>query len=67
MAKQKIVSIKSLFYTSVSLVWIFALAAIAHIIMVLIEKHNPVIKYELCVVLRHYRFSDHLYDPLVKA
>jgi len=45
MAKQKVVSIKSLFYTGVSLVWIFALAAIAHIVMVLIEKHNPVIKY----------------------
>ena len=46
MAKEKVVSIKSLFYTAVSLVWIFALAAIAHIVMVLIEKHNPIIKYE---------------------
>jgi len=27
-------------------VWIFGLAAIAHIVMVLIEKHNPVIKYD---------------------
>jgi hypothetical protein len=26
--------------------WIFGLAAIAHIVMVLIEKHNPVIKYD---------------------
>jgi hypothetical protein len=46
MAAKKTISIKSIFYTSVSLVWIFGLAAIAHIVMVLIEKHNPVIKYD---------------------
>ena len=44
MAKKKTFSLKSIFYTAVSLVWIFGLAAIAHIVMVLIEKHNPVIK-----------------------
>ena len=46
MAKKKTISVKSVFYTAVSLVWIFGLAAIAHIVMVLIEKHNPVIKYD---------------------
>ena len=46
MAKKKPITLKSTFYTAVSLVWIFGLAAIAHIVMVLIEKHNPVIKYD---------------------
>ena len=35
MAAKKTMSIKSVFYTGVSLVWIFGLAAIAHIVMVL--------------------------------
>ena len=46
MAAKKTISIKSIFYSGVSLMWIFGLAAIAHIVMVLIEKHNPIIKYE---------------------
>jgi len=46
MATKKPVSIKSIFYTAVSLVWIFGLSAIGHITMVLIEKYNPAIKYD---------------------
>jgi len=54
MATQKIISIKSIFYTAVSLVWIFGLSAIGHIVMVLIEKHRPEIKFEfgqVCFVI----------------
>ena len=46
MATKKIISMKSIFYTAVSLVWIFGLSAIGHITMVLIEKNNPAIKYD---------------------
>ncbi len=46
MAKKKPISIKAVFYTAVSLVWIFGLSAIGHIIMVLIEKYNPAMKYD---------------------
>lgn len=46
MAKSKPISLKSFFYTAVSLVWIFGLSAIGHIVMVLIEKHNPAIKFD---------------------
>jgi len=46
MAAKKPITVKSIFYTAVSLVWIFGLSAIAHIVMVLIEKHNPAIKYD---------------------
>ena len=45
MAARKIISVKSVFYTAVSLVWIFGLSAIGHIIMVLIEKNSPEIKF----------------------
>ena len=46
MATKKPISLKSIFYTAVSLVWIFGLAAIGHISMVLIEKYNPAIKFD---------------------
>jgi hypothetical protein len=46
MATQKPITLKSIFYTSVSLVWIFGLSAIGHIVMVLIEKYNPEIKFD---------------------
>jgi len=46
MATKKPISLKSIFYTAVSLVWIFGLSAIGHIVMVLIEKNNPGIKYD---------------------
>jgi len=46
MAARKIISGKSIFYTAVSLVWIFGLSAIGHIVMVLIEKNNPEIKFD---------------------
>jgi len=46
MATVKPISLKSIFYTACSLVWIFGLSAIGHIIMVLIEKHNPAIKFD---------------------
>ena len=46
MATVKPISLKSIFYTSVSLVWIFGLSAIGHISMVLIEKYNPAIKFD---------------------
>jgi hypothetical protein len=46
MATVKPISLKSIFYTCVSLVWIFGLSAIGHIVMVLIEKYNPAMKYD---------------------
>jgi len=46
MAARKIISGKSIFYTAVSLVWIFGLSAIGHIVMVLIEKNSPEIKFD---------------------
>lgn len=46
MATKKPISLKSIFYTAVSLVWIFGLSAIGHISMVLIEKYNPAIKFD---------------------
>ena len=46
MATVKPISLKSIFYTAVSLVWIFGITAIGHIVMVLIEKHNPAIKFD---------------------
>ena len=46
MALKKPISLKSVFYTAVSLVWIFGLSAIGHIVMVLIEKYNPAVKYD---------------------
>jgi len=45
-ALNKPITLKSIFYTAVSLVWIFGLSAIGHIVMVLIEKYNPAIKYD---------------------
>ena len=45
MAEQKPFTLKSIFYTAISLVWIFGLSAIGHIIMVLIEKYNPAYKF----------------------
>ena len=45
MAKKPIMSVKSVFYTIISLVWIFGLSAIGHITMVLIEKYNPAYKF----------------------
>lgn len=45
MATKKPISLKSMFYTAVSLVWIFGLSAIGHIVMVLIEKYNPAYKF----------------------
>ncbi len=54
MATQKPISIKSIFYTAVSLVWIFGLSAIGHIVMVLIEKYNPAIKWDFawtCMII----------------
>ncbi len=45
-AKKLYISLKSIFYTAVSLVWIFGLSAIGHIVMVLIEKYSPGIKYD---------------------
>ena len=46
MATKKPISLKAIFYSSVSLVWIFGLSAIGHISMVLIEKYNPAIKFD---------------------
>ena len=46
MANKKPITVKSLFYTVISLVWIFGLSAIGHIIMVLIERYNPAIKFD---------------------
>lgn len=46
MATKKSISVKSIFYTAISLVWIFGLSAIGHIVMVLIEKYNPAIKFD---------------------
>ncbi len=46
MATKKPISFKAIFYTTISLVWIFGLSAIGHIVMVLIEKYNPGIKYD---------------------
>ena len=46
MAKKKTISLKSVFYTAVSIVWLLGLAAIGHISMVLIEKYNPAIKFD---------------------
>ena len=46
MATKKRISMKSVFYTAVSLVWIFGLSAIGHIVMVVIERYNPGIKYD---------------------
>lgn len=46
MATKKLISVKSVFYTAVSLVWIFGLSAIGHIVMVLIERYTPGIKYD---------------------
>jgi len=46
MPADRAVTLKGLFYTGVSLVWIFGLSAIGHIVMVLIEKHDPAIKYD---------------------
>ncbi len=46
MAAKKPISLKSIFYTAVSLVWIFGLSAIGHIVMVLIERYNPAVKYD---------------------
>jgi len=54
MAAKKPITLKSIFYTAVSLVWIFGLSAIGHIVMVLIEKHNPAIKFDFawsCAVI----------------
>jgi hypothetical protein len=45
MATKKPISLKSIFYTAISLVWIFGLSAIGHITMVLIEKYNPAYKF----------------------
>jgi len=45
-ANKKPITVKSLFYTVISLVWIFGLSAIGHIIMVLIERYNPAIKFD---------------------
>ena len=39
MAGKKIFTMKSIFYTIISLVWIFGLTAIGHIAMVLVEKY----------------------------
>ena len=52
--KKVVISLRSIFYTAVSLVWVFGLSAIGHIIMVLIEKYNPAIKYDFawaCVII----------------
>ena len=46
MAKKKPFTLKSIFYTAVSIVWLLGLAAIGHISMVLIEKYNPAIKFD---------------------
>lgn len=46
MAIKKPISLKSIFYTVVSLVWIFGLSAIGHISMVLIERYHPAIKFD---------------------
>lgn len=46
MATVKPISLKSIFYTAVSLVWIFGLTAIAHYVMSMIEKYNPAIKFD---------------------
>lgn len=54
MARLKVITLKSIFYTAVSLVWIFGLSAIGHIVMVLIEKYNPAIKFDfarICFVI----------------
>jgi hypothetical protein len=45
MAGKKIFTMKSIFYTTISLVWIFGLTAIGHIAMVLVEKYNPAYKF----------------------
>jgi len=45
-SKRPVITLKSIFYTAVSLVWIFGLSAIGHIVMVLIEKYCPGIKYD---------------------
>ena len=46
MATKKPISLKAIFYSAISLVWIFGLSAIGHISMVLIEKYNPAIKFD---------------------
>ncbi len=45
MALKKPMTLKSVFYTAVSCVWIFGGIAIAHISMVLIEKYSPGMKW----------------------
>ncbi len=45
MAGKKPFTLKSIFYTAVSLVWIFGTIAIGHIVMVLIERKCPEMKY----------------------
>jgi len=45
-ATKKPITLKSIFYTAISLVWIFGLSAIGHIVMVLIERYNPAIKFD---------------------
>ena len=46
MATKKAINLKGIFYSAISLVWIFGLSAIGHISMVLIEKYNPAIKFD---------------------
>ena len=46
MATKKAINLKGIFYSAISLVWIFGLSAIGHISMVLIERYNPAIKFD---------------------